>query len=84
MGRVLAMDKGDIHATMGMYLMPKNCTLKNGSGGSSLVAQGVKDPALSLQQLGQLLWHTFHPWPANFHMPWAWPLKIGKMINFTL
>ena len=29
----------------------------------SLVARGVKDPALSRQQLGSLLWHGFDPWP---------------------
>ena len=33
--------------------------------------QGVKDPALSLQQLRFLLWHRFDPWPRNLHMPWA-------------
>ena len=36
-----------------------------------LVAQGAKDPVLSLQQLGLLLWHVFSPWPGNFHMPWT-------------
>ena len=35
---------------------------------SSLVAQQVKEPALSLQQLGSLLWHGFDPWPGNFCM----------------
>ena len=30
---------------------------------SSLVAQWVKDLALSLQQFGSLLWHGFGPWP---------------------
>ena len=45
------------------------------SAQSSLVAQGVKNPALSLQQLGSLLWYGFDPWPGNFHMPWVWPLK---------
>ena len=33
----------------------------------SLVAQQVKDPALSL------LWLSFDPWPRNFRVPWAWP-----------
>ena len=27
------------------------------------MAQWVKDPALSLQQLGLLLWHGFSLWP---------------------
>ena len=42
---------------------------------SSIVVQRVKDPALSLQQLEQLLWHGFDPWPGNFYMPWLWPKK---------
>ena len=33
------------------------------------MAQWVKDPALSLQWLGLLLWHGFNPWPRKFHMP---------------
>ena len=36
---------------------------------SSLVVQGVKDPALSLKQLRSLMWSWFNPWPGNFHMP---------------
>ena len=40
--------------------------------GSSLEAQWLKDPALSLQWLGSLLWHGLDPWPGNFHM-----LKTG-------
>lgn len=32
----------------------------------SLVAQQVKDLALSLQRLGLLLWHRFNPLPSNF------------------
>ena len=39
----------------------------------SLVTQWVKDPALSLQRLGSLLWCGLDPWPGNFHMPWAQP-----------
>ena len=42
---------------------------------SSLVAQQVKDSALSLQQLRLLLWCGFHPWPGNFCMPQMWPKK---------
>ena len=45
---------------------------------SSLVVQWVKDPTLSLQWLGSLLWqHVFSPWPRNFHMSQAW-LKRKK------
>ena len=32
-----------------------------------LEAQWVKDLELSLQQLRQLLWYGFDPWPGNFH-----------------
>ena len=42
---------------------------------SSLVVQWVKDLALSLQQLGLLLWCRFDPWPGNYHMLWVWPEK---------
>ena len=37
-------------------------------GGSSLVAQWVKEPALSLRLLRSLLGHRFNPWPGDFHM----------------
>ena len=40
---------------------------------SSLVAQQVKDSALSLLWLRLLQWHRFDPWPQNFHVPWARP-----------
>ena len=40
-----------------------------------LVTHWVRDLALSLQQLRLLLWHGFHLWPGNFHMPWVWPEK---------
>ena len=33
------------------------------------MAQWVKDPGLSLQQLRLLLWRSFDPWPRDFHMP---------------
>ena len=46
---------------------------------SSLVDQWVKDPALSLQWLGTLLWSKFCPWPGNFHLPQTWP-KNGHHI----
>ena len=42
---------------------------------SSLTAQWVKDPVLSLQQLGSLLGCGFDPWPRNFHMLQTWPEK---------
>ena len=47
-------------------------------GCCSLVAQRVKDPALSLPWLWSLLWQVFDPWPRNFHIPWVWPKKEKK------
>ena len=35
---------------------------------SSLLAQQIKDLALSLQLLRSLLWLRFDPWPGNFCM----------------
>ena len=43
--------------------------------GSSLVAQQVKDLALSLLQLRLPPWCGFDPWPGNFCMPKAQPKK---------
>ena len=51
---------------------------KNISLGSSLVAQRVMDPALSLQRLRLLLRCRFDPWSGNFHMPQVWPKKRKK------
>ena len=45
---------------------------------SSLVAQGIKDSALSLLWLALLLWCGFDPWPGNFSMPREWPEKKKK------
>ena len=44
---------------------------------SFLVAQQVKDPVLSLQQLGlqSLLWCGLSPWPRNFHVLQVHPKK---------
>ena len=48
------------------------------------LAQWVKDPMLSLQQLGSLLWHGFSLWPGNFHMPAVQPkIKIKKKIELS-
>ena len=53
-------------------------------GESSLVAQQVKDQALSLLWLRSQLWHRFDPWPRNFHMPWgAHKRRGGKISNFS-
>ena len=40
---------------------------------SSLVAQQVKDEALSLLWLRSLLWYPFNPWPQKSRMLWVWP-----------
>ena len=45
------------------------------------MAQWVKDPALSLQQLGLLLWHGFDPWPGNFRMPQVRPKKKSPKLE---
>ena len=45
---------------------------------NSLVAQWVKDLALSLLWLGLLLWHEFNSWPRNFQMPWSWTKQTNK------
>lgn len=42
---------------------------------TALVAQWVKDPALSLLRLRLLLWCTFHLWSWNFHTPQGGPKK---------
>ena len=42
---------------------------------SSLPVQQVKDPVLSLQWPGSMLWWGFEPWPRNFHMPQGQPKK---------
>ena len=47
------------------------------------MVQQVKNPALSLQQLGQLLWHGFNSWSRNFHMSWAQP-KTNKQREILL
>ena len=40
----------------------------------SFTVQHVKDPALSLQRLGSLMWHGFDPWPRDFQ----WALGMEK------
>ena len=45
------------------------------------MVQGMKDPALSLQQLRSLLRHRFDPWPGNFHMSRVWPKKRDSSID---
>ena len=44
------------------------------------MAQKVKDPALSLQWLGSLLWHGFNPWP--WELPHA--INIAKQKSMSI
>ena len=44
------------------------------------MVQRVKDLALSLQQLGSLLWCGFDPWHGNFHLLQAQPKKPNNYI----
>ena len=55
--------------------MTKKSSTERHQRGIPAVVQQVKDPALSLQWFGLLLWHRFDPWLENFHMPRAWPKK---------
>ena len=48
---------------------------------SFLVAQWVKDPALSPLWLGWLLWCGIDPWLGNFHMTWDQPKKKVLVLN---
>ena len=50
----------------------------------SFMEQWVKDPVLSLQRLGSLLWCGFNPWPGKFHISWAHTArgKKKKKSNF--
>ena len=52
--------------------------IKKNDDKSSLAVWLVKDPGLSLQWLGLLLWCRFSSWPRNFHMPHAWPPSKKK------
>ena len=47
------------------------------------MVQHIKDPALSLQQLGSLLWWGFSPWLGNFCMPRTQPKKKKKVRHYT-
>ena len=51
--------------------------IKKGAYWSSLMAQWVKDQALSLLWLWLQLCHGFDRWPRKFYAPWAWPKKGG-------
>ena len=48
------------------------------------MAQQVKEPVLSLQQLRSLLWHGFNPWPSNFHMPEMQPKQNKLGISWII
>lgn len=46
------------------------------------MAQWVKEPALSLQQLVLLMGYGFGPWPGNLHIQSAWPKKKKNRASF--
>ena len=46
---------------------------------SSLVAQWVKYPALSLLWFWLPLWQEFDPWPGNFRIPQVQPKRQNKL-----
>lgn len=48
------------------------------------MAESIKDPVLSLQQLRLMLWHRFHLCPWNFHMPWGHSQQEGKRKNSSV
>ena len=68
---------------LALWIPPK---LKNRLVWTSLVAQQLKDLALSLLWLWLQLWHSFHPWLRNFHILWIQhsPLRprSGKKRNY--
>ena len=49
---------------------------------SPLLAQWVKDQALSLLWLRSVLWHWFDPWPRN-HMLRVWPKRKKMYFVFS-
>ena len=48
------------------------------------MAQWVKDPMLSLQQFGSLLWCRLDPWPGNFHMPGVGQKKMYLLAKMNV
>ena len=46
--------------------------------------QQVKDSALSLQQLGPLLWHGFDPWPREVSHAAGTAKKKKMVLSFYL
>ena len=74
---------GAVHTNICLKLFPTAATVTipqrrhdlNGIFRSSLVAQHIKDPALSLP------WHGFDPWPGNFSMPQMRPPKEQRILG---
>ena len=58
--------------------------VNNTTAWSSLVAQPVKDPVLSLLWLKSLMWHRFNPWPQKLlHVGGTAKKKKKKKRNNT-
>ena len=64
------------NSTLSLKLFSKLKTIL----GSSLVAQQIRDPALSLQHLGSLLWHRFDPGTSTCH---RFSQKKKKIKNYS-
>ena len=48
------------------------------------MAQWVKDPVLSPQELWSLLWRGFNPGLGNFRVPRVWPkTKVVSVVLLT-
>ena len=45
------------------------------------MAQWVKDLGFSTARMRSLLWHGFHSWPGNFHVPKAQPPDKGLSLS---
>ena len=60
-----------------------NPTSINEDVGSILsLTQWIKDPVLSLQQRGLLLWRGSNLWPGNFCMLQVWPKNKKQKKTF--
>ena len=66
-------------SSLGQESTPKYGSRRSSLWWSSHGAQQVKDPVLSLDRLGLLLWLGFDPWPRNFCMQsFFFPLSRAK------
>ena len=78
----LALFKLDLHV-LG-YLSRGHTKISSKFSFLELVAQQVKNLALSLLWLRSLLWCEFDPWPGNFCVPRVWTKKFFFSFLFIL